>query len=337
MMVGDSSNWLADVEVRVSRGEPLPLDEAESLLRLEPSGTYELLAIANRVARRHKGWAVDLCGIVNAKSGRCPENCSFCAQSAHHAADVPVHALVGVGRMVEASRESADMNAARFGIVTSGTGIRVGNELDAVCAAIERIAKEGRISPCASLGIASEDVLERLRDAGLVGYHHNLETARSFFPHVCTTHAYEQDVATVQAAKRVGLRVCCGGIFGLGESAAQRVELAATLRELDVDSVPINFLVGVRGTPMADRTPLEPLECLRIVAVYRLMMPTVTLKVCAGRERNLGDLASWVLYAGANGLMVGNYLTTHGRDHRADLAMIRALGFHPVGPEDLAS
>jgi biotin synthase len=337
MIVRAVSSWLADLEARITRGDALASTEAEDLLQLDPGGTYELLAVANRVARRHKGWAVDLCGIVNAKSGSCPEDCSFCAQSAHHKADVPSHALIDAERMVEAARETAGMAAARFGIVTSGTGIRAGQELDTVCVAIERIRREGRISPCASLGIASEEVLVRLRDAGLIGYHHNLETARSFFANVCTTHDYEQDIATVRRAKRVGLRVCSGGIFGLGESAAQRVELAESLRELGVDSVPINFLVGVRGTPMADQPALEPLECLRIVAVFRLMMPAVTLKVCAGRERNLGDMTSWVLFAGANGLMVGNYLTTCGRDHRADLAMIRALGFHPVGVEELES
>jgi biotin synthase len=277
-----------------------------------------------------------LCGIVNAKSGRCPEDCAFCAQSAHHQTDTPIYGLVETDDLVRAAAAGASLHANRFGIVTSGTGIDEGPELDRICAAVARIAADGQLSPCASLGIMSESALKQLRESGLRGYHHNLETSRSFYPQICGTHDYDDDVATVAAAKRLGLMTCSGGIFGLGETRAQRVELAMTLRDLDVDSVPINFLVPVPGTRLQDAAPLDPLECLTTIAAYRFMLPHATVKVCAGRERNLRDLSSWIFYAGANGMMVGNYLTTTGRDPALDLAMIRVLGLRPINETGLA-
>lgn len=322
--------WVEELEARVAVGGAVTADEALRLMECEGPSVYDLFPSAHRLARRAKGWDAELCGIVNAKSGRCAEDCSFCAQSAHHRTDAPVYGLREPAELVSCAREGAGIGANRFGIVTSGTRLAEGPELDRVCDAVSRIAAEGAVSPCASLGILPELSLRRLRAAGLEGYHHNLETARSFFPRVCTTHDYEDDVATVAAAKRAGLMTCSGGIFGIGESPAQRVEMALTLRELDVDSVPLNFLVPVKGTPLQDMPPLEPLECLKIVAVYRFLLPRATIKVCAGRERNLGDLASWIFYAGANGMMVGHYLTTAGREPDRDLAMLRALGFRPV-------
>jgi biotin synthase len=328
----DVRGWLAAIETSLDQGTPLQAHEAVALLQLAGQDAYELLGTANRVARARKGVDVELCGIVNAKSGRCRENCAFCAQSAHYRTLAPQHELISADQMVEASRGAKALHAARFGIVTSGTRIRAGAELDAVCRAVQRIAHLGETAPCASLGILDDAALSRLRDAGLTSYHHNLETSRSFFPEVCTTHDYDDDVETVRATHRLGLRACSGGIFGLGESASQRVELAATLRDLRVESVPINFLVPIEGTPLAARPALEPLECLKIVAMFRLMMPHATIKVCAGRARNLGDLVSWIFFAGADGMMVGDFLTTPGRGAAADLDMIEALGFRPIGP-----
>lgn len=318
------------LERRVLDGGEVTAEEALELMELEGPAVYELFPAANRIARHFKGYDVELCGIVNAKSGRCPEDCAFCAQSAHHRTEAPVYDLRDPDEIVAAAREGATICANRFGIVTSGTGIDEGPELDRVCEAVRRIAADGSVSPCASLGILSENALRKLWDAGLRGYHHNLETARSFFPRICTTHDYEDDVETVRTAKRLGFMTCSGGIFGIGESRAQRVEMALTLRELEVDSVPLNFLVPVKGTRLQDMPPLPPLECLKIVAVYRFLLPRATIKVCAGRDRNLGDLASWIFYAGANGMMVGHYLTTAGRAPDLDLKMVRDLGFRPV-------
>ncbi len=170
-----------------------------------------------------------------------------------------------------------------------------------------------------------EETALRLKTAGMETYHHNLETARSFFPQICTTHDYEDDVATIRVAKAVGLRVCCGGIFGLGESFAQRIEMALTLRELNVDSIPLNFLNPVAGTRLETADNLTPLECLTIIAVYRFLLPGKRLSVCGGREKNLRELQSWMFLAGADGTMTGNYLTTPGRPPELDRQMLKDL------------
>jgi biotin synthase len=323
-------SWLDSLEERVLAGGEVTADEANEMMALDKSGLYELFASANRIARHFKGWEVELCGIINAKSGRCAEDCAFCSQSIHHETDAPVYSLKDSVELARAALSSKEDGADRFGIVTSGTRIKDGEELETICNAVRTIAACEGITPCASLGILPETSLLKLKEAGLTGYHHNLETARSFFPNVCTTHDYEDDVATVRTAKRLGFNTCSGGIFGIGESPAQRVEMALTLRELDIDSVPINFLVPVKGTRLEDRVPLSPLESLRVIAVYRFLLPTKTIRICAGRDRNLGDMASWIFYAGASAMMVGDYLTTAGRTPEIDLEMVRMLGFTPV-------
>ena len=306
--------------------------EALDLIRSEGSAFFGLMARAGAMREAHKGRQVVLCGILNAKSGRCAEDCSFCAQSAHHDTGAPVYPLVDADAMVARAREVEAMGAREYSLVTSGTTIRSEAELDTICEAVSRLRDDGRLWRCASLGNLSAEQLERLAAAGLTNYHHNLETARSFFPQVCSTHAYDDDVATVRRARAQGLKVCCGGIFGLGESPEQRVELAETLRELDVDSVPLNFLNPIEGTPLHRQQQLSPRDCLRIIAVYRLMMPNTDIYVCGGREVNLRQLQSWIFMAGANGMMVGNYLTTSGRDHRLDLEMLADLGLEVMPP-----
>ncbi|MBU0753629.1 MAG: biotin synthase BioB [Planctomycetes bacterium] len=308
---------------------PIRTQEALHLFSLEGAALYALYARAGAVREALKGKKIKLCGIINAKSGRCSEDCSFCAQSAHHHAEVPVYPLVKEEEILDRAHALAERGVREFSIVTSGKRLRTEKEIASVCRAITRLKEEGRVFRCASLGVLPAEVLVRLREAGLTKYHHNLETARSFFPKICTTHDYEEDIATVRAAKDAGLKVCSGGLFGLGESRAQRVELARTLQELDVDAVPINFLNPIEGTPLQDQPLLTPMECLKIIAVYRLMLPEKDLYLCGGREVNLRDLQSWIFMAGANGMMVGNYLTTSGRNLDLDLAMIKDLGLEP--------
>jgi biotin synthase len=306
--------------------------EALELLRREGRATYDLLARAHALRLETRGLEVRLCGVVNAKSGECTEDCKFCAQSAHNDADVDCYPLLDEERLVAAAHEARGNRAARFGIVTSGKTLDGAGELDTVAAAVGRVKGEAGLGSCASLGHADEAMLRRLKEAGLERYHHNLETARSFFEQICTTRDYDDGVDTVRAAKQVGLSTCCGGLFGLGESLAQRVELLETIRELSVDSVPLNFFNPVPGTALTQVAPLEPLECLKVVAVARLMMPQKEIRVCGGREHNLGDLQSWTLLSGADGLMVGGYLTTKGRAVADDLKMISDAGFTVVEP-----
>lgn len=310
----------------VLNGAPLSEADALRLGAAEGPDAYMLFAEAARIREHFIGSEVTLCSIINAKSGRCPENCAFCAQSAHHATNVASYALVNEEEMVACAKQAEQNGASCYGIITSGTGISPGAELDRICATLRRIRSEAAILPSCSLGIMDLETARILKEAGMVTYHHNLETARSFFPSICTTHDYEEDVATVRAAKAAGLKVCSGGIFGLGESFSQRIEMAMTLRELEVDSIPVNFLDPVEGTRLEKADFLTPMECLKTIAIYRFILPARQIKVCGGRERNLRELQSWIFMAGASGMMTGNYLTKAGRDPELDRRLISDLG-----------
>ena len=318
-------NYIQTMADTVLAGGAIGAEEALRLSEASGSDRYLLFAEAARIRDQRVGAAVHLCSIINAKSGRCAENCAFCAQSAHHDTGVSVYPLVDEDEIVRCAALAEQNGAGCYGIVTSGTRINKAEELDRVCRAVGRIKAETGISPSCSLGILDEETALRLKDAGMETYHHNLETARSFFPAICSTHDYEDDVATIRAAKAVGLRVCCGGIFGLGETFAQRIEMALTLRELNVDSIPLNFLNPVAGTRLESADNLTPLECLTIIAVYRFLLPDKRLSVCGGREKNLRELQSWMFMAGANGTMTGNYLTTPGRPPELDRQMLKDL------------
>jgi len=316
---------IAAIADRIISGGHISGDEALALAATRGPALFFLFAEANRIKERFVGERVYLCSIINAKSGRCPENCAFCAQSAHHETDAPVFPLVDEERMVACAREAEANGSTCYGIITSGTGIKKGEELERICRAVRRIRQETGITPSCSLGIIDAETARVLREAGAGTYHHNLETARSFFPSICTTHDYEEDVATVRVAREAGMKVCCGGIFGLGETAAQRVELALTLRELNVDSVPLNFLNPIAGTRLEGAELITPLECLTTIALFRLILPAKKISVCGGREKNLRDLQSWMFIAGASGAMIGNYLTTTGRPPEQDWQMLKDL------------
>jgi biotin synthase len=310
---------------RIIAGGQLTEAEALDLITVSGNDRFTLFLAASRVKEHFVGTSVSLCSIINAKSGRCPENCAFCAQSAHHCTDVPVYDLVDEESLVKGAQEAEKNGSVCYGIVTSGTTITPGAELERICTALRRIRSETGITPSCSLGIVNEATAAALYAAGAGTYHHNLETARSFFPQICTTHDYEEDVATVRAVKQAGMKICSGGIFGMGESPAQRVEMALTLRELDVDSVPLNFLNPIEGTKLAGVSLITPQECLTTIAVYRLLMPTKKITICGGREKNLRDLQSWMFFAGASGTMIGNYLTTTGRSTDDDWQMLKDL------------
>jgi biotin synthase len=316
---------IAAIADRIVAGGRITGEEALNLTLTRGADLFFLFAEANRIKVRFVGDRVHLCSIINAKSGRCPENCAFCAQSAHHKTEAPLFPLVDEEQMVACASEAQANGSTCYGIVTSGTGVRDGEELKRICRAVRRIRKETHILPSCSLGIIDAPIAMALKEAGVETYHHNLETARSFFPNICTTHDYENDVDTVRVARQAGMKVCCGGIFGLGETAAQRVELALTLRELDVDSVPLNFLNPIPGTRLEGAEFITPFDCLTTIALYRLILPAKKISVCGGREKNLRDLQSWMFLAGASGAMIGNYLTTTGRPPEQDWQMLRDL------------
>ena len=301
------------------------ISAAEGLTILEARGSEytAYMAGAHRIKEECLGDRIDLCSIINAKSGRCAENCSFCSQSVHHQTQTPVYELKSCDEIVQGALQAEKEGNHCYGIVTSGTGVSLGEEFDRILEAIRRIGRETSIQPSASLGLLDKSSAAALAGAGCVTYHHNLETARSFFPEICTTHDYEDDVSTIRTAKQSGMQVCCGGIFGLGESLQQRVEMGLTLRELDVDSVPLNFLNPIPGTPLENNAFLTPMDCLRIITLYRYLLPDKRITVCGGREKNLRDFQSAIFMAGASGTMIGNYLTTTGRAQADDLQMIQ--------------
>jgi biotin synthase len=303
-------------------------EEANDLYEAGRKEPFLLMAYANRLRDHFKGETVSLCAIVNAKSGICPENCRFCAQSAHYHTDAPVYPLISSDEIVAGAREAYEGGARYFGIVTSGTSVADDEEWNVINDAITRISRMG-MRPCASLGLITEKNALRMKEAGLYRYHHNLETARSNFHNICTTHEYDEDIATAKTAKAAGLSVCCGGIIGLGETMAQRIEMALTIGDIGADSVPINILNPIAGTPMMGEAPLTPLEILLTVSLYRFILPDKDIKLCGGKERNLRQLLPLSIVAGANSLMTGNYLTTLGRDASHDLEMIRDLGLTP--------
>jgi len=309
---------------------PASFDEAVQLQKAAEKNFEGFLDAASQIRERFHSKKIELCSIVNAKSGNCRQDCSFCAQSTHHNTNIDQYPLISRDKMVEAARQAADIGAKCFGIVTSGAAAS-NEEIDEICEAIWIIKAEGRIIPDASLGILTEKRAKRLKEAGLVRYHHNLETSRSFFPKVCTTHSYQKRVDTVKIAKEAGLEVCCGGIFGLGEDFTHRIELGLTLKELDVNSVPLNFLIPVPGTKLAGAESLSVREILMTVALFRFLLPQKHIKVCGGREKNLGERQREIFRAGANGMMIGGYLTQGGCPPEEDLKMLEELGLDVQG------
>jgi biotin synthase len=316
--------WLRIEHAAMAEGG-IGAEDALEVLRLPREATWRLLDVTERVRNRFKGDAIRLCSIVNAKSGHCSEDCSFCSQARNSLADIPKFPLIDPDSMFEAARSAKERGAREFSIVASGLAMRSREELERVGDAIERISGELGLETCVSLGTLPAETVGYLLSRGLRSVHHNLETSRSFFPSVCTTHEYDRDVEAVRTAKLAGAWVCCGGIFGLGEFDADRVELAMTLRELDVDSIPVNFLNPVEGTRSAGKRELTPLQCIRIIAMLRLVHPGREIIVCGGREVNLRDLQCLMFAAGATGTMVGNYLTTAGRPEAEDQRMIEDL------------
>ena len=311
---------------KVISGQHITLEEAHRLIALEsPADIHHLIAQANRIRAEFHGDRIDLCAIVNAKSGRCSENCGFCAQSSHFKTEAAIYPLMTHEEIMDAGNKAVDAGAYRFSIVTSGKGVINRSDMDAIVREVEELTRMG-IRVCASLGLLSDETALALKQAGLERYHHNLETSRSHYPSICTTHDFQDRVDTVYTAHRAGLEVCCGGILGLGESRKQRVELAFEIKDLPVRSIPINILNPIPGTPLGDQPPLEPLEVLKTIAVFRFILPDREIRTCGGREMNLRGLQPLMFTAGCTGTMIGNYLTTEGRNPEQDIRDIEDLG-----------
>ncbi len=325
---------------RVIAGDHPSRPDFSRLIEASQDDPHDLLYWANRVRQSRFGNRVRMCCIVAGKLGGCAEDCKWCAQSARAKGSAvgpiaPQYATPD--RLCEAAREARDCGAEDIGIVNSGRRPSEA-DIDKVAHGAREIQSRvgGGIRVCCSLGELTPPQAVALKASGIHRYHHNLETSRTFYPRMVTTHTYNDRLRTLAAARSAGLSLCCGGLLGLGETWDDRIELALTLRdEVRPDVVPLNFLHPVAGTALQNQPPMAPLDILRTIAIFRLVLPGADIKTAGGREHNLRDLQSWLFYAGASSIMTGNYLATSGRGSSADLQMIADLGLTVV--KDLPS
>jgi biotin synthase len=313
------------LEKKILKGNHLSREEAFYIANISGTEIFELFVSANIIRNHFMGTNVDLCSIVNAKSGACPEDCSFCVQSSKSKAEIKVYPLIDRKIVIKQAKKAKNSGAKRFSIVTSGRKVS-DRDLSAIADMIYEIREIG-LFPCVSLGLLKEKDLGVLKSAGLGRYHHNLETSERFFPKICSTHSYADKIKTIDAVKSIGLSICSGGIFGMGETWQDRIDMAFMLKELNVDSIPINFLIPIKGTALGYREFLHPFEALKIISLYRFILPQKEIRICGGRMQVLGEFNSMVFFAGADSLLTGNYLTTSGRNYEDDQRLIKTYGF----------
>ncbi len=317
---------IQQIAQRVLEGGRIAFPEAERFIELNAwPEVMELAAQATRIREKFTGNDVDLCALVNAKAGQCAEDCKFCSQSSHWNTGISTYPLMDADQIVERAKQARAFGAKRFCIVTATRGLS-DRDLPVLCEAVRRV-KETGLEPECSLGFLTDTQLEALKQAGMTRYNHNLETAESHFPHICTTHTYQDRLSTLKQLRAHGVEICSGGILGLGESRRERLELAFALAELEVECAPINVLNPRPGTPLESAAPPDPMEVIKTIAVFRFILPKSRLELGGGREVNLRDFQSLAFLAGANSLIIGGYLTTYGRQPTQDLQMLKDLGF----------
>jgi len=301
-------------------------DEAYFLMKLNGIEIYDLLYWANRIRYNSFNNIVGLCSIISARQGSCSEDCRFCSQSSRYKTEISKFPLIEKEKVAEAVEKGKEYKSDCVGVVTSGYSLEGSGNFDKICDDAYELSKQDVPPVHTSIGMITSKMAEKLASSGVEMINHNLETSEGYYPNICTTHSYRDRVDTIKVAKNAGLQVCSGGIFGVGESVEDRLDLAFKLKELDVDTIPMNFLSPVKGTPLSTENSLEPMEILKIIAVYRFILPDKGIKVAGGREKNLRDVQSWMFYAGANSTMIGDYLTTRGKLPEDDLQMIKDLG-----------
>ena len=308
---------------KVLNDHKISYNEASYLLSIDDISA--LAKGANTITRRFNGEEVDMESLVNAKSGTCPEDCSFCAQSSFYNTGISKYPLLPTEKLIEHARNAKNGGSTSFCLVCAYRSPPE-KDFEQICDAILKIKKSIDIDVNVSLGFMTLERAKKLKSLGVKRYNHNLETAKSFFSQICTTHDYEDRIHTGKIVKEAGLELCCGGIIGMGESAEQRLELAFSLADLNPDEVPINILISREGTPLMSNHPLSNEDIIKTIAVWRFIMPKSILKIAGGREKYFKDKGRYALQAGANGIISGGYLTTGGNTHNKDLEMIKEIG-----------
>ncbi|EGB92848.1 biotin synthase BioB [Clostridium sp. D5] len=315
-------NLLKEMKNRVLAGELLSKEDA---LQLAEMPLDPLCDAADEIRQKFCGNQFDLCTIINGKNGKCSENCKYCAQSAFYSTEVESYPLMNTDQLLEQAKYNAERGVMRYSIVTSGKRLDH-SEVDAVCKSIRTIRENVDISVCVSFGLLDEAAFKKIREAGASRVHNNLETSENYFPEVCTTHSYEEKIDTVKAARRAGLNVCSGGIVGLGETMEDRIDLAVTVRELGVRSIPVNMLNPIPGTPYEKNPRLTVDDMCRITAVFRFLVPDAFIRLAGGRGL-MADKGRRCFRSGANAAITGDMLTTAGITIEQDMQMLEELGF----------
>ena len=314
--------WIKNIYKQVLEGYNISKEEAYKLIDYD---VEVLRNYAESIREQLCGNVFDLCSIINGKSGACSENCKYCAQSAHYSTRVETYPLLDAEVFIKDAKEHKAEGVLRYSIVTSGKRLSK-KEVEDVAKIYKRMREECEIKLCASHGLLDEEDFTKLKEAGIVRYHNNLETSRNYFASICTTHTYEDKIKTIKAAQRVGLEVCSGGLFGIGEAMEDRIDMAFELREMGVTSIPINVLVPIPGTPMEKMLPITEEEVLKSIAIYRFIHPTAFIRLAGGRMY-LTDNGRLAFEGGANATITGNLLTTCGNTIQDDLKMLKTLGF----------
>lgn len=315
----------------ILEGNQISYDDALKLTEVKTDDIPLLGAFANKIRQQFTGNSVDMCGLVSARSGMCSEDCKFCAQSVYYTTTAPIYDLRSTDEITRCAQKAEQEGAKRISIVTSGKGMNNDPDFQEIIGAIKSILLNTDLKVCANLGTLTLDQAHTLAASGIKRYAHNLETSKNFYSTVCTTHSYEERLTTIQAAKTAGMKLCTGGIIGMGESWQDRIDLAFALRKLDVTSIPINILNPIKGTAFEDIIPPTPLDIIKTFAIFRFILPTKIIRPAGGRELNLRDMQGQLMLSGANGLIIGNYLTFSGRDAVADFQMVQDAGLIPNG------
>jgi biotin synthase len=321
----DDIEFIAEMENKVNSGEKILFPEAQRLLNT--SNVQTLAEAANRIARRFSGAQVDVEMLLNAKSGSCPEDCSFCAQSSFYESKINKYPLLEKETILGRAQKAKDSGADSFCLVCAYRSPPE-NDFNFICDIIEHIKKYLDIDVNVSLGFMTKERARRLKMIGVKRYNHNLETSETYFSQICRTHDFSDRVNTALIVKEAGLELCCGGIIGMGETAMQRLELAYSIRNLTPNEVPINILIPKSGTPFENLHGVSPIDAIKTIAVWRFLMPTPIIKIAAGREVYFRDNDNLALRAGANGIITGGYLTTNGNDPSRDMQMIQDIGIN---------